>query len=119
MMAVRVLIAGGGTGGHLFPGIAIAEELKRRDQGTAILFVGSPYGIETRAVPKAGFDLALLTISGLRRTGLVRRLLSLARMPLALVQALWLVRRFRPDAALSVGGYAAGPAVLAARLSGV
>ncbi len=118
-MALRLLIAGGGTGGHLFPGIAIAEEVKRRDREAAILFVGSPFGIETQAVPKAGFELALLTISGLRRTGLWRRLLALARLPLALVQALKVVRAFRPHAALSVGGYAAGPAVLAARLTGV
>ncbi len=116
---MSVLIAGGGTGGHLFPGIALAEELRRRDASARILFVGTARGIETRAVPKAGFELALLGVSGLRGKGLRQKLASLVRLPWALLQALLLVRRFRPQVAVSVGGYAAGPAVLAARLAGV
>jgi UDP-N-acetylglucosamine--N-acetylmuramyl-(pentapeptide) pyrophosphoryl-undecaprenol N-acetylglucosamine transferase len=115
----RVLIAGGGTGGHLFPGIALAQELRRRDPGASILFVGSPRGIEGTAVPRAGFDLELLPVSGLRRKGFVGFLLGLVRLPLALWRALRVVARFRPEVAVSVGGYAAGPAVLAARLAGV
>ena len=114
-----VMIAGGGTGGHLFPGIAVAQELRRRDPQGKILFVGTPRGIETRAVPKAGFDLELLSVSGLRRTGLKGLVLGLIRLPLAMVQAIQLVRRFNPHVAVSVGGYAAGPAVLASRLLGV
>ncbi len=114
-----VLIAGGGTGGHLFPGIALAQELKRRDAQARILFVGTARGIETRAVPKAGFELALLPVSGLKRTGVVGLFMGLARLPIALVKALGVVRRFKPQVAVSVGGYAAGPAVLAARLLGV
>ncbi len=116
---MSVLIAGGGTGGHLFPGIALAQELRRRDPALPILFVGTARGIETRAVPKAGFELALLPVSGLRRTGALGLLLGLLRLPLALLRALGLIRRFRPRVAVSVGGYAAGPAVLAARLCGV
>jgi len=114
-----VLIAGGGTGGHLFPGIALAEELRRRDPATKILFVGTARGIEVRAVPKAGFELALLPVSGLRGKGVFGILLGVARLPLALWRALALVRRVRPSVAVSCGGYAAGPAVLAARLLGV
>ena len=68
-MTMTVMIAGGGTGGHLFPGVALAEELRRRAPDTEILFVGTERGIETRAIPKAGFDLELLPVSGLRRTG--------------------------------------------------
>lgn len=114
-----VLIAGGGTGGHLFPGIAVAQELRRRDAMGRILFVGTARGIETRAVPKAGFELALLPVSALRGRGFVGVITGLLRLPLAMLGALKLVRRFRPQIAVSVGGYAAGPAVLAARLLGI
>ncbi len=113
------LIAGGGTGGHLFPGIAVAQELRRRDAAARILFVGTRRGIEVRAVPKAGFELALLPVAALRGGGLAGLLLGLARLPWALWRALRLVRAFRPQIAVSVGGYAAGPAVLASRLLGV
>jgi len=116
---MRVLIAGGGTGGHLFPGIAVAEELRRRSGQNSVLFVGTARGIETRAVPKAGFALQLLPVSGLRRKGLLGFVRGILRLPLAMVQAVRLVRGFKPDVAVSVGGYAAGPAMLAARLTGV
>ncbi|MEK7705322.1 MAG: undecaprenyldiphospho-muramoylpentapeptide beta-N-acetylglucosaminyltransferase [Myxococcota bacterium] len=111
-----VMIAGGGTGGHLFPGLALAQELRRRDSACRVLFVGTSRGIETRAVPRAGFDLALLPVSGLRRKSFLGLVAGLVRLPWALVRAASLVRRFRPQLAVSVGGYAAGPAVLAARL---
>ncbi len=113
------MIAGGGTGGHLFPGIAVAEELRRRDANAGVLFVGSKAGIEVKAVPRAGFDLALIPVSGLRRVGRLRRLMGLLRLPLAMLQAALLVLRFRPQVALGCGGYAAGPAVLMAFLLGV
>jgi UDP-N-acetylglucosamine--N-acetylmuramyl-(pentapeptide) pyrophosphoryl-undecaprenol N-acetylglucosamine transferase len=113
------LIAGGGTGGHLFPGIALAQELVRRSGDNRVLFVGTARGIETTAVPRAGFELALLPVTGLRRKGVLGLIAGLARLPVALWQAFSLVRRFRPSVAVSVGGYAAGPAVLAARLTGV
>lgn len=114
-----VLIAGGGTGGHLFPGIALAQEIRRREPSAKVLFVGTERGIEVRAVPKAGFELALLPVSGLRRVGLLGFAKGLLRLPLALGQAISLVRKTRPHVAVSVGGYAAGPAVLASRLLGV
>ncbi len=114
-----VLIAGGGTGGHLFPGIALAQELRARDPDGRIVFVGTERGIEVRAVPRAGFELELLPVSGLRRMGAVGFLKGMFRLPLALLKASGLVWRLRPDVAVSVGGYAAGPAVLVSRLSGV
>ncbi len=114
-----VLIAGGGTGGHLVPGSALAEEVRRRDPDARVLFVGSPNGLEKDAVPRAGFDLELLPVSGLRRMGLWGLIKGLFRVPVALVKAIGLVRRFRPQVAVSCGGYAAGPAVLASRLCGV
>jgi len=112
---MRLLIAGGGTGGHLFPGIAIAEEIVRRGGGH-VLFVGTSRGIETRAVPAAGYTLETLEVSGLKRVGLWGTLRGLLRLPLAMVRSFAILRRFRPDVVLGVGGYASGPMVLAAAL---
>lgn len=114
---MRLLIAGGGTGGHLFPGIALADEAIRRG-GTEVLFVGTSRGIETRAVPAAGYALETLQVTGLKRMGLVGTLRGLVRVPLALMRSLSVLRRFRPDVVVGVGGYASGPMVLAAALAG-
>lgn len=114
-----VMIAGGGTGGHLFPGIALAQELRRQHPNVNIHFVGTQRGIEVRAVPKAGFALHLLPVRALRGKGLVHLLVGLAALPYAFFCAYRLIRRLKPDVAIGVGGYAAGPAMLAARLAGV
>jgi UDP-N-acetylglucosamine--N-acetylmuramyl-(pentapeptide) pyrophosphoryl-undecaprenol N-acetylglucosamine transferase len=103
----------------LFPGIALAQEIRRRDPLSRILFVGTAKGIETRAVPKAGFELTLLPVTGLKRKGVVGVIAGLGRLPVAIFKAMGVVKRFRPQVAVSVGGYAAGPAVLAARMLGV
>jgi UDP-N-acetylglucosamine--N-acetylmuramyl-(pentapeptide) pyrophosphoryl-undecaprenol N-acetylglucosamine transferase len=116
---MNVMIAGGGTGGHLFPGIAVAQELRRRDPKSNILFVGTKRGIEVNAVPKAGFELQLLPVLALRRVGFVGLCRGLISLPVSLLKAVSLVHKFKPDIAVSVGGYAAGPAVLTARLMGV
>ncbi|HEX7598554.1 MAG TPA: undecaprenyldiphospho-muramoylpentapeptide beta-N-acetylglucosaminyltransferase, partial [Polyangia bacterium] len=113
---MRLLIAGGGTGGHLFPGMAVAEEVVRR--GGQVMFVGTSRGLEARAVPAAGYPLELLEVSGLKRVGRVATLRSLLRLPKAFLRSLAILRRFRPDAVLGVGGYASGPMVLAAALWG-
>jgi UDP-N-acetylglucosamine--N-acetylmuramyl-(pentapeptide) pyrophosphoryl-undecaprenol N-acetylglucosamine transferase len=113
---VRLLIAGGGTGGHLFPGIALADEAIRRG-GSEVLFVGTSRGIETRAVPAAGYALETLEVTGLKRMGLVGTVRGLFRVPLAIVRSLAILRRFRPDVVVGVGGYASGPMVLAAALA--
>jgi UDP-N-acetylglucosamine--N-acetylmuramyl-(pentapeptide) pyrophosphoryl-undecaprenol N-acetylglucosamine transferase len=115
----RVLIAGGGTGGHLFPGVAIAEELRARDASADIRFVGTRRGIEARVLPELGWPLELVDVSGLKTVGALGALRGLLRLPRALWQARRLVRAFRPDAVVGVGGYASGPVVLAARLAGV
>jgi len=117
--AMRVIVAGGGTGGHLFPGVAIAEEVKARDPASEVLFVGTARGIEARVCPKLGWPLELIDASGLKTVGALGALRGLARVPRALVQSRHIVRRFRPDVVLGVGGYASGPVVLAAKLSGV
>ncbi|MGC9982296.1 MAG: undecaprenyldiphospho-muramoylpentapeptide beta-N-acetylglucosaminyltransferase [Polyangia bacterium] len=111
---MRLLIAGGGTGGHLYPGIAVAEEVVRR--GGQALFVGTSRGLEARAVPAAGYPLELLEVSGLKRVGLMAGLRSLFRLPKAFSHSLSILRQFRPDVVLGVGGYASGPMVLAAAL---
>jgi len=114
---VRLLVAGGGTGGHLFPGIALADEVTRRGGGE-VLFVGTDRGIETRAVPAAGYALETLKVSGLVRMGLWGTVRGLFRIPLALLRSFAILRKFRPDVVVGVGGYASGPMVLAAAMAG-
>ena len=111
-----IVIAGGGTGGHVFPGLALAEELRRRRPGRPVAWIGARGGIEERLVPRAGIPLAVLPMSGLARVGALDRALALAR---ALFATLRLAGRFlaeRPALVVGVGGFASGPAVLAAAL---
>jgi UDP-N-acetylglucosamine--N-acetylmuramyl-(pentapeptide) pyrophosphoryl-undecaprenol N-acetylglucosamine transferase len=118
-MGRTILIAAGGTGGHLFPGIAVADELRRRDPATRVVFVGTSRGLETRLLPRAGYELRLLPVLPLNRVGFVRLVKGVAALPWALLRAVGLVRRLRPAAILGVGGYAGGPVVLVAALLGV
>ena len=118
-MARTVLVAAGGTGGHLFPGIAVADELVRRDPGTRVVFAGTPKGLESRLVPQAGYALELLPILPLNGVGLGRMLKGLAALPRGLLRSAALVRRLRPAAVLGIGGYAGGPVTLLAALLGV
>ncbi len=110
----KLLIAGGGTGGHLFPAIAVADEWEA--QGGAVLFVGTPRGLENRVLPKLGKNLALIKVGKLKGGGILGKLRTVAGLPLALVGALRILRQFKPDVVLGVGGYASAPAVAAARL---
>ena len=114
---MRVLIAGGGTGGHLYPGIALAEEVTARPGGQ-VLFVGTARGLESKLVPAAGFPLELIEVSGLNRVGLAGVLKGLGRLPRAFLASRAVLARFRPDLVVGVGGYASGPLVMAAALSG-
>ena len=118
-MARTVLIAAGGTGGHLFPGIAVADELVRRDAGTRVVFAGTPRGLESRSVPRAGYALELLPILPLNGVGLARMLKGLVALPWGLLRSAALVLRLRPAAVLGIGGYAGGPVTLLAALLGV
>jgi UDP-N-acetylglucosamine--N-acetylmuramyl-(pentapeptide) pyrophosphoryl-undecaprenol N-acetylglucosamine transferase len=117
--SATILVAGGGTGGHLFPGIAVADELRRRDPGARIVFVGTHRGLESNLVPRAGYALEALPILPLNNVGAVRLVRGLLALPGGLVGAVRLVRRLRPRAVLGVGGYAGGPVTLAAALLGV
>ena len=116
---MRLLIAGGGTGGHLFPGVAVAEELRARDPDAAITFVGTKRGIEARVLPDLGWNLELIEVSGLKTVGVLGAIRGLFRLPKALWQARKVVKAFKPDAVIGVGGYASGPVVLMARLRGI
>jgi UDP-N-acetylglucosamine--N-acetylmuramyl-(pentapeptide) pyrophosphoryl-undecaprenol N-acetylglucosamine transferase len=118
-MIERVLIAGGGTGGHLFPGIAVVEELRRRIDGVKVTFVGTERGIEARVLPGLGERLELLDVTPLKGRSPGELMLSLSRLPGAAGQALALVRRHRPDLVIGVGGYASGPVIAAAVALGV
>ncbi len=118
-MAGTILIAAGGTGGHVFPGIAVADELVRRDPALRVVFVGAPRGLESRLVPRAGYPLEILPILPLNTVGAVALVKGVLALPWGLFRSAALVRRLRPRAVLGVGGYAGGPVVLMAALLGV
>ena len=113
---MRLLVAGGGTGGHLFPGLALGEEVKTRHPRNDVLFVGSATGIEAREVPKAGYPLQVIDVGPLKRMGMRRFFRGLFRLPIALWQSVRILRKFDPDVVVGVGGYSSGPVVLAAWL---
>jgi UDP-N-acetylglucosamine--N-acetylmuramyl-(pentapeptide) pyrophosphoryl-undecaprenol N-acetylglucosamine transferase len=113
---MRVLIAAGGTGGHIYPGIAVAKELTRRDPASAVRFVGTARGLETRLVPQAGFELSLVESAGLVNMGLAARLRGLAVLPKSFIGARRLLKEFRPDVVVGAGGYVSGPVLLTAAL---
>ena len=114
-----ILIAAGGTGGHLFPGISVADALQRRRPDLRVVFVGTRRGLEVRLVPRAGYPLEVLPVRPLNSVGVARALLGLLALPGALVRAFLLLRRTRPEAVFGVGGYASGPLLLVAALLGV
>jgi UDP-N-acetylglucosamine--N-acetylmuramyl-(pentapeptide) pyrophosphoryl-undecaprenol N-acetylglucosamine transferase len=118
-MAATFLIAAGGTGGHLFPGIAVADELLRRDPRAQVVFAGTKKGLESRLVPRAGYPLELLPILPLNGIGVARAMKGALALPWGLLRAAGLVRRLRPAAVLGIGGYAGGPVTLVAALLGV
>jgi UDP-N-acetylglucosamine--N-acetylmuramyl-(pentapeptide) pyrophosphoryl-undecaprenol N-acetylglucosamine transferase len=118
-LKVRVMIAGGGTGGHLFPGIALAEEFLKRNRDCRILFVGTEKGLEAKILDKLGYALRTIDVAGIKGKGPVRTMQALLRIPKSLVQSVRIVRRFAPDLVIGVGGYASGPAVMAAHWMGV
>jgi len=116
----RVLIAASGTGGHLFPGLALAEAFRRRDPATEVTFVGTARGVEMAVVPRAGFALEQIEIAGLKRVGWRQALLTLLWLvPKSLWQSWRILRRRRPDVVIGVGGYTSGPVVLMAALMGI
>lgn len=115
----HVVIAGGGTGGHLFPGIALAQELRRLDPDVRVTFVGTAKGIEARVLPGLGEQLELMEVQGLKGSGLGGMLVGAAKLPMAGVKAMAMVRRLKPSIVVAVGGYASGPFTMCAAMLGV
>lgn len=111
---MNVLIADGGTGGHIFPAIAIADELKRRKEVDSVLFTGTPYGLEAEIVPKHGYELQMIHVGGLMGKGMMTRLHTLLRLPGAYFEGRRIVRNFRPGVVIGFGAYASGPVIVAA-----
>jgi UDP-N-acetylglucosamine--N-acetylmuramyl-(pentapeptide) pyrophosphoryl-undecaprenol N-acetylglucosamine transferase len=118
-MAKKYIISGGGTGGHIFPAIAIANALKRVDPKAEILFVGASGRMEMEKVPAAGYKIIGLDIQGIQRGSIVKNLMFPFKVFNSLRKASRIIRDFKPDAAIGVGGYASGPLLFAASLSGI
>ncbi len=118
MSDLRILIAGGGTGGHIIPALAVAHELQIR-RNADVLFVGTARGLEIRLVPEAGFRLRLIDVGPLKNVSLITRLRTLLRLPGSIGECRRLIREFKPQAVLGVGGYASGPGMAAALMMGV
>ncbi len=116
---MNVIISGGGTGGHIYPAIAIANELKRLDPATNILFVGAEGKMEMEKVPRAGYRIEGLPVVGIRRELTLANLAFPLKLGRSLLRARAIVRNFKPDVAVGVGGYASGPTLLAAALASV
>lgn len=114
-----LMIAGGGTGGHIYPAIAIAKEFLSRDSSRRVIFVGTERGLEKTIVPKAGFPLEFIDVGGLKGKGGMDLIRNVMKLPLGFIQAWKLVGKHRPDVTLGVGGYSSGPVLVAAKLRGV
>ncbi len=112
---MRAIIAGGGTGGHVIPGLAIAQELKN-NYNAEVLFIGTARGIENRLVPAAGFQLRLVKVGALKNVSAATRVKTMFDLPRAVWESGRILSEFRPDVVIGVGGYASGPAMLAAIL---
>ena len=116
---MKILISGGGTGGHIFPAVSIANALKRRDPGAEILFVGAEDRMEMERVPAAGYEIIGLPVAGFDRRHLLRNFKVLLKLWKSMRKARAIVRDFKPDIAVGVGGYASGPTLKAAQKAGV
>jgi UDP-N-acetylglucosamine--N-acetylmuramyl-(pentapeptide) pyrophosphoryl-undecaprenol N-acetylglucosamine transferase len=117
--ALRVVIAGGGTGGHLYPGIAVARELMARRADAMVTFAGTARGIESRVVPREGFALDLIHSGGLKGKSIADRLRGVLLVPVGVADAWRILSRRRPHLVIGVGGYSSGPVVLIAALRGL
>lgn len=112
----RLLIAGGKTGGHLFPGIAVAKKFLSLGQNRKVLFVGTKEGLEAKVLPRENLDVKFVTSVGIRGKGIIGVLKAILLLPLTLFQSFQILLSYKPDAALGVGGFASGPVILIASL---
>ena len=116
---MRIVIAGGGTGGHLFPGIAIAEEFFKRDSKTQIIFIGTRKGIESKLLGQLGYELREIDIEGIKGRGINALVRGIYQVPQSMWQSRCILQEFRPQIVVGVGGYASGPAVLTAHFMSI
>jgi len=116
---MKIIIAAGGTGGHLFPGIALAEEFKTKNKNDRVLFIGTKRGMEKRILSREGFPFEAINASSLRGKNPLDLLRSLIHLPQSIFQSIMIIRRFNPDLVIGLGGYVSGPVVLAASLIGI
>lgn len=117
---IRIVIAGGGTGGHIYPAVSIAQALRKLNPHVRVSFVGSTTGLEAKVIPPLGFSLDLINVGKLNKSvGLGERIKTMFLMPISLIQCLFILRKIRPHFVLGVGGFASGPFVLIASLFGV
>lgn len=112
---MKVIMTGGGTGGHIYPAIAIAEEIKKRDSSAEILFVGGEVGLERKIVPENGYDIELITVEGFDRQHLLRNIEVLKKLRKGSKRSKEILKDFKPDVVIGTGGYASGPIVRAAQ----
>ncbi len=115
----KLVIAGGGTGGHLFPGVAVAEALVELAPDAQVMFVGTARGIEARAIPKTPFQLALIDVAGLKGQSFAHRVKTAFKLPASVLASRKILKDFGADAVIGVGGYASGPVLVAARSLGL
>ena len=113
---MKIVLVGGGTGGHIYPALAIARGIQERIPDIEILFVGTARGMESRIVPEAGLAFATIDAEGLNRHSLLKAMGSLARVPRGFWQARTLLKGFRPDLVVGTGGYVSYPVVMAASI---
>lgn len=116
---MKLMIAAGGTGGHIYPGIAVAKEIMRRDAASQVLFVGTARGLETKIVPDNGFQLSLINSAGLKSVGVKDLIKGLTMLPKSFLEARAIIRQFRPHVVVGAGGYVSGPVLLMAAIMGV
>jgi UDP-N-acetylglucosamine--N-acetylmuramyl-(pentapeptide) pyrophosphoryl-undecaprenol N-acetylglucosamine transferase len=116
---MTLMIAGGGTGGHIYPAIAVARELIARDATRRVVFVGTQRGLEKTIVPKAGFPLEFIDVGGLKGKGGLDLVKNVFRLPKGFIQAWKLITKHRPDAVMGVGGYSSGPVLMIAAMRGI
>jgi len=119
LRALRMIIAGGGTGGHLFPGIAIAEEFMTRDPQNSVLFISTGNALEKSVLSQTGFTLKAITAEGIKGRGIIKQVRSILKIPRGIFESVRELKRYRPDLVLGVGSYSAGPVVMGGWLMGI
>ena len=117
-MKKTIFIAGGGTGGHIYPGLAVAQALVKEDPSVEIHFVGTKMGLENKIIPQNNFPLHLIDISGINGVPFLKKIIALIKFPIAFLQCIYLILKYRPLYVFGVGGYSSGPFVLTASLLG-